>query len=99
MLVYDVNISQSKTTTVQVPKPGLITILRNSPGHGSIYVNRDNKLEWVVNLEKDKVKETFVLQPGNYVVVYRALSSREAEYSIEKSFSVTSGASKSLKLN
>ncbi|NNF01575.1 MAG: VWA domain-containing protein [Bacteroidia bacterium] len=97
--VNNVDISQSKTTTVKIPKPGLITILRNSVGHGSVYVVRNNELEWVTNLDQDKIKETIVLQPGNYRVAYRPKSSREAEYTVDKSFRITSGTSKSIKLN
>jgi Ca-activated chloride channel family protein len=62
-------------------------------GYGSLYVERDNKLEWVCNLDNNTTRQTLTLLPGNYRVVFRAKNVRNAMYSIEKTFKITSGAS------
>jgi Ca-activated chloride channel family protein len=89
----NVDIAQSKTTTLQIPRPGLVTLMSNSLGYGSLYVESNGKLRWIYNLEDNLTKETIVLQPGRYHVVYRPKNSKESIYTVEKDFSVVSGES------
>jgi hypothetical protein len=44
-------------------------------------------------------KETVVLQPGNYRVVYRPKNSRGTEFTLNKPFRITSGTSITLTIN
>lgn len=95
----DVEVSQSKTTTVQIPTPGIATILCNSPGYGSVYVERENKLELIYTMGESSVRENLVLQPGSYRVVFRPKNSQLSIYTVEKKFTVTSGNSTSVVVN
>ncbi len=95
----NVDISQSKLTTVSIPHPGIVTLLTNNQGYGSIYTYDRSKLKWVINLNNDLTKQTIILQPGKYKVVYRPKNSRESIYTIEKEFSVVSGESSIVPLN
>ena len=95
----NVDIAQSKTTTVQIPTPGLATLITNSSGYGSIYLERDNKLELIYTMLENTVKENLVLQPGSYRVVFRPKNSQLSLYTIEKRFTVTSGNSTSVIIN
>ena len=95
----NVNISQSKTTTVQIPNPGIVTLICNSPGYGSILIEEKNKLKWVYTLSTNAVKESIILQPGNYRIVFRPKNSQSSQYTIEKSFRIASGSSISLPIN
>lgn len=97
--VEDVEIKQSYTTTIEIPQPGMATFLLGAVGYGSVYVEKDNKLEWVCNLREDLTSETINLQPGRYRVVYRAKNAKETLYTIEKSFQINSGRSTALRLN
>jgi Ca-activated chloride channel family protein len=97
--INNVNIAQSKTTTVQIPNPGIVTIISNAPGYGSILIEEKNKLNWVTSISENTVKESVVLQPGNYRIVFRPKNSQSSIYTIEKSFVVTSGNSNSIILN
>ncbi len=99
LYIQDVDISQSKTTTVQVPNPGIATIISNSPGYGSIYVEEGNSLKWIYNLSSENIRESLVMLPGKYRVVYRAKNAREAKYTVEKTFRITSGSSQTINLN
>jgi Ca-activated chloride channel family protein len=99
LLISDVNIAQSKTTTVQIPNPGLATFQAQSPGYGSIYVEKDNVMKWVCNLGENNTKESVLLQPGNYRVVFRPKNSKESVYTIEKTFRITSGSGTSISIN
>lgn len=95
----DVDISQSKTTTVQIPQPGLVTLLTNGPGYGSVMLEENNALSLVYTLNEYATKETVVLQPGNYMVVYRPKNSRGSEFTLSKPFRITSGTSITLTIN
>lgn len=96
MYVENVEISQSKTTTVEIPKPGIVTVLTNNPGFGSIYLEENNQLKWLYSLDENTTKESVVLQPGKYRVIFRPKNSRESIYTIEKTFRITSGSSMSV---
>jgi Ca-activated chloride channel family protein len=95
----DVEIKQSTKTRIAVPPPGIVSITASSSGYGSIFVERNNKLEWVIDLNPNQSRQSFALQPGDYRVVYRAKSSKETIYSKSERFSITSGSSTIVKLN
>jgi Ca-activated chloride channel family protein len=99
MIVKDVEVTQSKTTTVQIPVPGIATIQANAPGYGSIFKEEDNELKWIYTMTDNTVKESLVLQPGNYRIIFRPKNSQAVIYTIEKSFRITSGSSISVPLN
>ena len=98
ILIEDVKISQSHTTKVEIPRPGIATVLMNSIGYGSLYVQKGNKLEWIYNLTESSTKESLTLQPGNYRVVFRAKGAKASIFTTEKSFKVRSGSSIAVKL-
>lgn len=96
--VNNVDISQSKTTTVSIPPPGRANILKNTAGYGGVYLEENNKLTLVYNLKLENIQENMVLQPGRYRAVFRPKNSKESEYTIEKPFTITSGSSEVIKL-
>lgn len=91
--INDINIGQSHTTTVQIPDPGMVTLMMESPGYGSLYVEKENKLEWVTNLTNDDIKQTYTLLPGSYHVVWRGKNIKRSINSIHKTFKIISGSS------
>lgn len=99
ILLENVDVSQSKTTTLQIPRPGMVTLITNNQGYGSIYTEDKNNLRWIYNLDENLTKETVVLQPGKYHVVFRPKNSKESLYTIEKDFSVVSSESNIIILN
>ncbi len=97
--IEDVEIKQSHSTTIEIPMPGIAVIEKSAAGFGGIYLEKENKLELVYNFEETSIqRETIVLQPGAYRVVFRAKYSKKAVYSIEKRFVVVSGKSVNVKL-
>lgn len=93
LIVDNVNIKQSHTTTLQVPEPGMVTINADVAGYGSVYVERGEQLEWVYNLNMNNNRETIILLPGNYKVVYRAKNVKKTLATIDKNFKIISGSS------
>lgn len=90
-LVKDVAIDQSTTTTIEIPTAGTAVIRVPGAGYGSIFEKKDNKLEWVLNMKGSGDQETYMLQPGNYVVVFRAKYQNKSMFTMEKSFTIESG--------
>jgi Ca-activated chloride channel family protein len=95
----NVEINQSKTTTIEIPRPGILTLIKAAQGFGSIYHRTSNKQEeWVCNLNSKIKNESIILQPGKYRVVYRAQNAKLTIYTVNKTFEIKSGASIALQL-
>jgi len=97
-IISQVSILQSHTTTVKVPKPGILSVKFESPGYGAIYQNKDNDMIWVCNLDENNMFQNFTLQPGTYTVVYRARNVHETIMTIRKTVEIRSGATVSIRL-
>jgi len=98
--INDVVISQSQTTTLQVPQPGMVVLLKSGPGYGGIYVQNKNKWDFVANLDyTSSLRETYNLQPGNYYVTFRPVLAKDVRYSVDKKFTIKSGGIEQIKLN
>lgn len=89
--INDVEISQSHTTTVEIPNAGIASIKTFAKGYGSLYHESDNKLEWIYNLDDNSDNHTVYLLPGNYRVVFRSKYVSRAFYTVEKRFKIESG--------
>ncbi len=96
--ISDVRISQSHTTKIEIPEPGVVHIMNDVPGIGSIMSENKGKLEWVCNLPANVTKKSFQLLPGKYRVVFRSVKAKEASYTIEKKFEIKSGLSTTVNL-
>lgn len=97
--LYDVEIKQSNTTTVEIQRPGLVTLLRSAVGFGSIYLRKSNLAEeWIYNLDNTVKNESIQLQPGKYRVVFRALNAKQTLYTVNKVFEVRSGGAEVIQL-
>ena len=98
--IHDIDIRQSYTTTIEIPKPGIANFLTSSPGYGSLYVMRNGKQDWIYNLIGGSGKsESVILQPGSYVIVFRALNAKQTLYSMTKYFDITQGSTVAITLN
>lgn len=96
--VEGVNIAQSRTTTVEIPQAGIVSVGSSAKGYGSIFLEDGEELVWVCNLSPLSTRQSIVLQPGNYRVVYRPLNARLSIYTKEESFVIQSGQSTQVKL-
>ncbi len=97
--IDDVEIKQSHTTTIEIPMPGIAVIEKKSSGYGGVYLEKDNKLELVHNfMDNSMERETLVLQPGRYRVIYRTKYADKSVYTVEEKFEIESGKSVNVKL-
>ncbi len=97
--INNIHIDQSKTTTIQIPSPGFATIVCNAPGYGDILLEEKNQLQWVHRMSLNSIKESIVLQPGLYRIIFRPKNSQSSLYTIEKTFRIGSGSSISVNIN
>lgn len=97
--IQDVEIKQSHTTTISIPTPGIVTLLMSAPGYGSLYVIKDNQLNWIYNINPNITRESLVLQPGTYRVVYRPKNAKGTLYTIDKLFKINPGSSIPINFN
>lgn len=97
--VNDVKISQSHTTTVDIPVPGILVVQKPVRGYGSLYLEKDGRLDWVFNLrDNNQAQESLVLMPGFYRAVFRSKYLEKSVYTVEKSFEVKSGITTNIRL-
>lgn len=96
----DVQVSQSHTTTIEIPKPGILNVLFPSEGYGSLFEQKKSgKLNEIYKFHSVKKRESLTLQPGKYELIFRPRSIRKSMYTIRKTFHIQSGASTTIKLN
>jgi Ca-activated chloride channel homolog len=99
MYINNVKIDQSTVTTVTIPRPGILNLIKGAPGYGGIYQIKSNKEEvWVCNLDPEIKNETLILQPGAYRVVFRAQNAKMLLNTINRSFDIKSGGSVAINL-
>lgn len=95
----NLHIEPGKTTTIAIPPPGKVNFTSSAPGYGSILLEKGNTQEWVTDLDENTARQSLNLQPGNYRVVFRSKSSRKSEYSVTRTFTISSGSTTIVKLN
>jgi len=97
--VNDVKITQSHTTSVDIPVPGILVVQKPIRGFGSLYLEKDGKLEWIYNLrDNGQSQESLVLMPGYYRAVFRSKYVERSVYTIEKAFEIKSGITTNIRL-
>jgi len=96
--IKDVNIAQSKTTTVEIPQAGVASINFDANGYGSLFLEKGDQLEWLRNINSLSNRVSIVLQPGTYRIVHRALNAKQSIYTKEKQFEIKSGKSTQINL-
>ena len=97
MLVEDVEIRQSYTTTVEIPVPGYVIFSAQQAGSGALYqLSPDGDQKWVLNLKENRPSQAYYLQPGSYRVVFRRVDLKSTDLSIVKDFNVSEGSSETI---
>jgi len=98
IILKDVDISQSHTTTIEIPEPGIAVFRKSFNGYGTLLLNDKNKLTRIYELNENLTLETLYLQPGSYKIVFRPKSSRSTLYTVEQSFIIESGKTTDIQL-
>jgi Ca-activated chloride channel family protein len=91
LLIADVRIEQGKTTEVAIPRSGVLNVQASTPGHGAIFLKKDDALEWVADLDPNAPRNQLRLLPGKYLVTYRSRNAKRTELSLDKDVTIESG--------
>ncbi len=97
--VNDVVVTQSNTTVVDIPVPGIAVLQKMVRGYGSLYLEKDGRLEWIYNFrDTGQPQESLVLMPGFYRAVFRSRYHDRTIFTVERSFEIKSGLTTNVKL-
>ncbi len=99
IIFEDIEVLQSHTTTIEIPRPGIVTFLTAITGYGSLYVDNEYDMEWITNLDVNEKNQSLVILPGNYIVTFRPKNSTSTMSTVVKKFSISSGSSIAVNLN
>ncbi|HXH18215.1 MAG TPA: VWA domain-containing protein [Chitinophagales bacterium] len=94
----DVDISQFKTTTVELPTPGIVNLVKKYDVYGGIFLVKEGMQEKIYELNADAKSELLALSPGSYRLIFRPKHSRTMHKSKTIEFQINSGESLSLNL-
>ncbi|MGK7392298.1 MAG: vWA domain-containing protein [Candidatus Cyclobacteriaceae bacterium M2_1C_046] len=96
---FNIRIDEGKTDFINLPGPGILNLSNNKHGYGSIYIIEEDKTqEWIGEIKPDLNKSVWVLQPGNYKIVFRSKNAPGSKYTTIKYFTIRSGSSTALQL-
>jgi Ca-activated chloride channel family protein len=92
LVIDSVLVSQSHSTKVEIPGPGILVVKKPGLGFGSIFKQSGEKMEWVYRF-RDNMNhmESLYLLPGDYSITFRTKFSNETKSSIQRSFSIRTG--------
>jgi Ca-activated chloride channel homolog len=93
------NIEQSSTNSVTIPQPGKLILMLNTDFVGGIFTINHNQLEWVCDFDSHNRKQTLLLQPGKYKLIFRPQKANLTVLTSERNFEITSGGSTHIILN
>jgi Ca-activated chloride channel family protein len=97
MIVNDVEIRQSYTTTVEIPTPGYVTFASQQPGSGALYqLTGEGDQIWVMNLQENLKNQAYYLQPGAYRIIFRRGDLKSTDFSLVRDFEVESGSAETI---
>ena len=95
--VEDVVVKADESTNITIAAPGSLMLQSNASGFGSIV--DANTLEHIIQLPTGNPSGQYTLQPGTYTVIFRARRARSSKYSIQSTFTITSGSTLNLNLH
>jgi Ca-activated chloride channel family protein len=94
-----IEITQSKTTTINVIASGTLNYIAEKGLIGQIFTDKgDQTFEWVCDLKDGTNVGVWNLQPGSYKVIYREKDKKSTAYTKEKNFKIESNKTITLNL-
>ncbi len=94
-----ITIDQSKTTKLDIPRPGRLNIMEPINGYASLYEVKENGAEvWIYNFPIDAGKTNVAMQPGKYKIVYRSKDAHSNKFTKSQYFTITSGLTSNVKI-
>ncbi len=89
--ISQVEISQNHTTTIEIPRAGLVRFNSRNELQASIFLLKEKDSEWVCDLNPSLTTQVLTLLPGHYRVVYRPKYVRRINLTTGRTFEIVSG--------
>ena len=93
----NIDIAQSKTTTIEIPTPGVLTIQKSAQGFGGILWLDGTTWKKIYTLNEYGGMETVALQPGTYKIIFRSKMTKKTTDTKEQLITITAGGTASVK--
>lgn len=98
--VRRISIKQGQETTLTYPAPGILNIVSDLKGYGSIYrLNDDETQTWLYNLsDGGSSKVNVPMQPGAYRLIFRTKTATGSQFTDVRNFTIRSGQTSSVSI-
>lgn len=96
--IRNVAITQSSTTTISIPIPGIASISKSFAGVGSVMMKQGDKWVKIYQLRENSNSELIGLQAGEYELVFRSKFAKRTAETIVKRVTIKSGVTTTIKL-
>lgn len=93
-----IELKEGIDTPVVIPQPGYLQLNTQTAGYG-VVLDGSNEAVYRWDLAQSNPSGQFLLQPGDYTLLFRARSARSSEYSFQKKFNIRSGFTTHLSVN
>ncbi len=93
-----VQIEQSKTTAIKIPRPGTLSVNPQASGVASVMLQEGTTLRKIWDFNQIASVKTLALQPGNYIVVFRPEKGRQSSKTKEYPVKIVTGKTTALRL-
>ncbi|WP_460614401.1 vWA domain-containing protein [Hymenobacter seoulensis] len=95
-----ITVKQGQEVSVTYEAPGILNIISDLKGYGSIYrLNNDESQTWVYNLpDGGSSKINLPMQPGAYRLVFRTATATGSKYTDVRNFTIRPGQTSSVSI-
>lgn len=95
-----IEVRANAINSIEIDPPGNLEYTFSKPLIAQLfYENKSGYWDWVYNLSDNVLKDSFLLQPGKYKIIYRFKEMKSTGYTSEKSFTITGNKTYSLIIN
>ena len=98
VMVQGVELKEGVDSPVIIPQPGYLQLNAQTAGFGVI-LDSSNSAVYRWDLAQSNPSGQYLLQPGDYTLIFRARSAKSSEYSSQKKFNIRSGFTTHLSVN
>ncbi|RSK47198.1 vWA domain-containing protein [Hymenobacter rigui] len=94
-----ITVKQGQETAVTYEAPGILNIVSDLKGYGSIYrLGQDEQQTWVHNLPETSSKVNLPMQPGAYRLVFRTKTATGSQFTDVRTFTIRPGQTSSVSI-
>ncbi|RSK43676.1 vWA domain-containing protein [Hymenobacter perfusus] len=94
-----ITVKQGQETAVTYEAPGILNIVSDLKGYGSIYrLGQDEQQQWVYNLPETSSKVNLPMQPGAYRLVFRTKTATGSQFTDVRTFTIRPGQTSSVSI-